>query len=334
MNGGGEIPPMTPSARVSEAKKRKTTGEGCKGKAPKEDNEDILVEDLPYEKEVGEEAREEALLQPSTKFLKDILTKKRTLSDQQMMAMEDECSALLLNEMPHKLGDPGSFSIPCVVGGVLISRAFCDLGASVSVLSLKVSKKIGICNLIPTNMTLQLADRSVTHLLGVHKDEPVKVGKYLIPADFVIFDIREDSHTPIILGRAFLATGGVLIDVRDGRLTFRIDGEKVEFKLPNMVKEPKFNQACTVEVIEEVVEAVAKEESEMEGAFQIFLHDEEMKEGHEIDDELLKKVEGLLPPKVQLKTLPPSLKCAFLGEGETYPVIINANLVRTKNKNS
>ncbi|XP_074313881.1 uncharacterized protein LOC141649081 [Silene latifolia] len=230
------------------------------------------------------------------------------------MAMEEECSALLLIKMLHKIGDPGSLSIPCVVGGALISRALCNLGASVSVFPLKVAKKIGICDLIPINMTLQLADRSV------------KVGKYLIPADFVVLDIPEDSHTPINLGRPFLATGGVLIDVRDGRLTFRIDGDKVKFNLPTIVKGPRINQACTVGVIEEVVKAVAKEETEMEEAFQIFLHNEEMKEDHDFDDELERKVEELLPPKVPLKALPPSLKYAFLGEGETYPVKINANI--------
>ncbi|XP_074271189.1 uncharacterized protein LOC141595115 [Silene latifolia] len=105
-------------------------------------------------------------------------------------------------------------------------------------------------------MTLQLADRSVKCPLGMLEDVPVKVGKYLISADFVI---PEDSHACIILGIPFLATGGVLIDVRDGRLTLRIEGDKVEFNLPNLVKGTKFNQAFTVETIEEVVNEVAKE---------------------------------------------------------------------------
>ncbi|KAK9666212.1 hypothetical protein RND81_14G168800 [Saponaria officinalis] len=199
-----------------------------------------------------------------TKFLKDILTKKRTLGDQLVMAMEEECSAFLLNKKPNKLGDPGSFSIPCVVGGVKISRALCDLGASVSVLPLNVARKIGMQDLVPTNMTLQLADMSVKSSMGVLEDVPVKVGKYLIPIDFVVLDIPEDRHTPIILGRPFLATGGVLIDVKDGRLTFRIEGDKVEFHLPNLVKGPKQDQACTIEVIEEVVEEVQKEEARIE----------------------------------------------------------------------
>ncbi|XP_074265561.1 uncharacterized protein LOC141587999 [Silene latifolia] len=102
-------------------------------------------------------------------------------------------------------------------------------------------------------MTLQLADRSVKRPLGVLADIPIKDGKYLIPTDFVVLDIPEDSHTPIILGRPFLATGGALIDVRNGWLPFRIEGDKVEFNLPNLMKDPKVERACTIEVIDEVV---------------------------------------------------------------------------------
>ncbi|XP_074266013.1 uncharacterized protein LOC141588469 [Silene latifolia] len=357
MNGGRESPPMTPSSRMSEAKKgNKTSEETSSGEIQVGKEVDGLVEDLPYEEEVGEDATEEVLLQPATKvtkkanppkvlsdsqlvthipypsraiksrenfkyakfcdmleklevtlpftevilnmptytkILNDILTKKRVLSDQEIVAMEEACSAHLLNKMPIKLGDPGSFSSPCIVGGVPILRALCDLGASVSVIPLKVAKKIGIHSLASTTMTLQLADRSIKRPFG---------------------------------GRPFLATGGVLIDVRNGRLTFRIEGNKVEFNISNLINGPKLERACNIEVIDEVVKSVAREEPEMEEAFRISLHDEEMKDDHEVDDELLKKVEGLLPLKVQLKPLPPSLKYAFLGEGESYPVIINANL--------
>ncbi|XP_074289161.1 uncharacterized protein LOC141614301 [Silene latifolia] len=153
----------------------------------------------------------------------------------------------------------------------------------------KVAKRIGIQNLAPTSMTLQLADRSVKHPIGVLEDVPVKVGKLLIPADFVVLDIPEDSHTPIILGRPFLATGGVLIDVKNGRLTFQIEGNNVEFNLPNLMKGPSVERLSTIEVIDEVVHEVARDEAEMEEVFQISLHDEAMKEDHEVNDELLKK---------------------------------------------
>ncbi|XP_074299252.1 uncharacterized protein LOC141630312 [Silene latifolia] len=113
------------------------------------------------------------------------------------MAMEEACSAHILNEMPTKLGDPGIFSISCVVGGVSISRALFDLGASLSVIPLKVARKIGIHSLAPTTTTLQLADRSVKRPLGMLEDIPVKVGKYLIPADFVVLDIRRITIPPL-----------------------------------------------------------------------------------------------------------------------------------------
>ncbi|XP_074297440.1 uncharacterized protein LOC141628164 [Silene latifolia] len=62
------------------------------------------------------------------KFLKDILAKKRTLGSQELVALTEDCSAVLLNKMATKLGDTGSFCIPCVIGNVPISRALCDLG--------------------------------------------------------------------------------------------------------------------------------------------------------------------------------------------------------------
>ncbi|XP_074293563.1 uncharacterized protein LOC141620644 [Silene latifolia] len=107
-------------------------------------------------------------------------------------------------------------------------------------------------------MTLQLADRSVKRPLGVLEDVSVKVGKLLIPADFIVLDIPEDSDTPIILGRPFLATEGVLIDVKKGRLTFRIKGDNVEFNLPHLIKGPKVERLSIIEVIDEVVHEVTQ----------------------------------------------------------------------------
>ncbi|XP_074291476.1 uncharacterized protein LOC141618275 [Silene latifolia] len=262
------------------------------------------------------------------KFLKGVLSKKRTLGNQELVALAEDCSVILMNKMAIKLGDPGSFSIPCIMGNVQISRALCDLGASVNVLPLNIAKKIGMNELLPTNMTLLLADRYIKRHMGVLEDVPVKVGEYYIPSGFDVLDTPEDRHTPNILGRPFLDTGEVLIDVRNGRLYFRIEGDVVEFNLPNLVNKPMLDQACTFEIIDEVVEEVTKEEAEFEEAFQISIRDEEMDENLDIDDddEVINKLEGLVPPKVQLKYFSPSLKYAFLGEGEPYPVIINASL--------
>ncbi|XP_060967915.1 uncharacterized protein LOC133035754 [Cannabis sativa] len=51
------------------------------------------------------------------KFLKDILTKKRRLGEFETVALTEGCSAMLKSKIPPKLKDPGSFTIPCSIGG-------------------------------------------------------------------------------------------------------------------------------------------------------------------------------------------------------------------------
>ncbi|XP_010527653.1 PREDICTED: uncharacterized protein LOC104804963 [Tarenaya hassleriana] len=109
----------------------------------------------------------EAILQMSyyTKFLKDILTKKRVV-EKETVSLNIECSALIRHELPPKRADPRSFSIPCKLGNVSIDRVLCDLGASVSLLPLSIFKKLNVGELKPTRMALQLADRSVKFPAG------------------------------------------------------------------------------------------------------------------------------------------------------------------------
>src|SRR6185437_11973855 len=88
--------------------------------------------------------------------------------------------------------------------------------------------------LLLTNMTLQLADRSIKFPKGRVEDVPLRIGGFTIPVDFIMLEIEEDDHIPIILGRPFLATSGALIDVKGGRITLRVGNEKESFKLKPM----------------------------------------------------------------------------------------------------
>jgi len=60
---------------------------------------------------------------------------------------------------------------------------------------------------------------------------PIKVGDLYVPVDFVILEMEEDMCTPIILGRLFLATAGYYVDVKNGKLSFDVNDEHVEFNL-------------------------------------------------------------------------------------------------------
>jgi len=68
------------------------------------------------------------------KLLKGILSKKRKVDEHETMALGEECGVVILNQLPAKLKEPGSFSIPWTIGNVSIDRALCDLGFSVSMM--------------------------------------------------------------------------------------------------------------------------------------------------------------------------------------------------------
>ncbi|XP_021775487.1 uncharacterized protein LOC110739328 [Chenopodium quinoa] len=55
------------------------------------------------------------------KFLKDMLSNKRKLEENTTVALNAECSAILQNTLPKKLGDPGSYSIPVKLGDIEIN---------------------------------------------------------------------------------------------------------------------------------------------------------------------------------------------------------------------
>ena len=105
----------------------------------------------------------EALAQmPSyAKFLKEILTNKRKIEEHGTVMLTQECSAILQNKLPPKMKDPGSFTIPCVFGDYNISKALCDLGAGINLMPYSIYRKLSLGEVKETNMTLQLADRSI-----------------------------------------------------------------------------------------------------------------------------------------------------------------------------
>ena len=55
---------------------------------------------------------------------------------------------------------------------------------------------------------------------SVLEDVPVQVCKFIIPYDFMVMEMDKNSQIPIILGRPFLATAEVVIDVQAGIISF------------------------------------------------------------------------------------------------------------------
>nr|GEZ86291.1 reverse transcriptase domain-containing protein [Tanacetum cinerariifolium] len=108
--------------------------------------------------------------------LKALIENKEKLSEMARTPMNEHCSAVILNKLPKKLGDPGKFLIPCEFPGMDECLALADLGASINLMPLSVWKELSLPKLTPTCMTLELADRSVSNPIGIAKDVKVKVG--------------------------------------------------------------------------------------------------------------------------------------------------------------
>ena len=73
------------------------------------------------------------------KFLKDIISKKRTLEEHEIVMLTEESSAILQKKLPPKLKDPGNFTIPCTIGKSYFDKSLCDLGESINLMPLFVS---------------------------------------------------------------------------------------------------------------------------------------------------------------------------------------------------
>ncbi|GJT27711.1 reverse transcriptase domain-containing protein [Tanacetum coccineum] len=89
--------------------------------------------------------------------------------------LNEHCSAVILNKLPEKLGDLGKFLILCDFPGIDECLALADLGASINLMPLSVLEKLSLLVLIPTCMTLELADRSITQPIGIAEDVDVKI---------------------------------------------------------------------------------------------------------------------------------------------------------------
>nr|GEW39765.1 DNA-directed DNA polymerase [Tanacetum cinerariifolium] len=148
--------------------------------------------------------------------LKALIGNKEKLSEMARTPMNEHCSAVILNKLPKKLGDPEKFLIPCEFPGMDECIALADLGASINLMPLFVWKRLSLPELTPTCMTLELADRTKSKPVGIAKDVKVKVGMFHFPADFVVIDFEPDPRVPLILRRCFLKTSRALIDVHKG----------------------------------------------------------------------------------------------------------------------
>ena len=92
--------------------------------------------------------------------------------------MTEQVSAIQQSKLPLKYKDLGCPTITCTIRLNQIERALLDLGASVNFLPYSVYLQLGLRELKPTSMKLQLADRSAKVPWGIVEDVLIKVDKF------------------------------------------------------------------------------------------------------------------------------------------------------------
>ncbi|CAL9000854.1 unnamed protein product, partial [Prunus brigantina] len=154
---------------------------------------------------------------------------------------------MLQRKLPPKLKDPGSFSIPCIVGDFKFQKALLDLGASINLMPYHVYEKLNLGELQATTVSIQLADGTIRYPKGILEDVLVNVEGLILPADFLVLEMEEapipNNELPLIFGRPFMATAKTKIDVEQGTLTMTVNGETVAFKVFDALK-PNVVQDC------------------------------------------------------------------------------------------
>ncbi|GKB98790.1 putative ribonuclease H-like domain-containing protein, partial [Tanacetum coccineum] len=96
--------------------------------------------------------------------------------------------------------------------------ALADTGASVSVLPYCLFKNLGLGDPKPYNSNLTIAENTQAKALREVKNVRIQIGYQAYLVDFLILDIPVDKELPLLLGRPFLRTCRVVIDMGRGNL--------------------------------------------------------------------------------------------------------------------
>ena len=175
------------------------------------------------------------------KNLKDLCIVKRTMHVQNKAFLMEQASSIIQTRKAPKYKDPGCPTISIVIGATWIEHALVDLGASYNLLPYYVYQQLRLGELKPTNVTLQLVDRSTKVPRGMVEDVLIQVDKFYFLVDFIILDTQlaanVNTQIPIILGCRFLATSDAFIQCRNGVMQLAFGNMTYELNIFNTTKQ-------------------------------------------------------------------------------------------------
>ncbi|GKE32996.1 reverse transcriptase domain-containing protein, partial [Tanacetum coccineum] len=250
--------------------------------------------------------------------LKALIRNKEKLSEMARTPLNEHCSAVILNKLPEKLGDPSRFLIPCKFLKMDECLALVDLGASINLMPFSVWKKLNLPDLTPTCMTLELVDRSISRPIGIAKDVNVKVGVFQFPADLVVVDFEPDPPSSTDSREVFLKDRSCF----DRREVLGFS-DMIASGNPTPGYDPIVSNSSPTLTPFGDSDFLLLEEAD---AFLALADDPTSLEELKICEAKAAKSSIDEPPEVELKDLPPHLEYVFLEDKNKLSVIIAKDL--------
>lgn len=162
------------------------------------------------------------------KYLKVVVTNQTKLLNIEMVLLSEKCSSMEIRNMPKKLKELGSFSLPIKISDNSVVH---NLSESINFMPLLVFITLRLGKLRPYFLVLQMEDMDRVELKWIINDMLIKVGNYIIHNNFIILGYDGDDRVLIILSHLLFKIGEGLVDVRDSTLKKRLDNEVVFFQV-------------------------------------------------------------------------------------------------------
>jgi hypothetical protein len=180
------------------------------------------------------ETDEQITIKSPVAIVKDLVTKD--VGDEHIIFCEDATNIISHPNRRRKASVP----VISVRIGDHCYYGLCDIGASSSAIPLELYKEImheiGPCELEDIDVVVQLANRETVWPLGIVRDVEVLCGKTKYPTDFLVLGKEASKTCPIIFGRPFLNTCGVVIDCKKEKKFTKFNGESYEFNFSKFAK--------------------------------------------------------------------------------------------------
>ncbi|KAI3674819.1 hypothetical protein L2E82_51935 [Cichorium intybus] len=152
----------TPESNIGTAENEHTKGEGTKETSSPEPHQPTI----PFPQRLKKEKEEkefkkflEHLKQLSinipfvdaitqmpkyAKFLKDLLTNRKKMEEVSLVTLSEKYYAMMMKNLPEKVGDPGGLHLPCTFGNHASSYGLADLGANFVILDMEEDDEVPI----------------------------------------------------------------------------------------------------------------------------------------------------------------------------------------------